>query len=376
VDTVKLDAVLWRCLKTQGLLEPAPTVEDAVTRSAGIYGAAPTSYLSLAVRMERFEPAVLDSALFERRSLVRVPAMRGTVYVLPPDLVPHGLVLAGKVSLLPMLHQAGITDAAYGGLCSAIEALLRDRPKTAGEIKEGLTSWRERVPGTLTLLLRQMSHDGRIVRARVRGGWRSQQFEYALLREWIKIPGKSPTEIQALERLAPLYFAAHGPATVADFAWWAGVPELTAKSALERLELENVFLDKVRGIFLSTRVVLDALPSAPKKWSSLILLPYWDAYLMAHADRARYLERKHEAHVVDGGGNVTNVILRDGRVDGVWDLQDGRLTFAPFGMLRAQAAREAAAPYAKLVEVRDVVEASMRRPLAAKGQNAFQAPLA
>jgi len=376
VDTVKLDAVLWRCLKAQGLLDPAPTVEDAVTRSAGIYGAAPTTSLSLAVRMEGFDPAMLDSALFERRSLVRVPAMRGTVYVLPPDLVPHGLVLAGKVSLLPMLHQAGITDAVYGGLCNAIEAQLRERPKTAGEIQEGLTSWRERVPGTLTLLLRQMSHDGRIVRARARGGWRSQQFEYALLRDWIKVPAKLPTEVQALERLAALYFAAHGPATVADFAWWAGVPELTAKSALERLELETIFLDKVRGIFLATQEVLDALPSAPKKWSSLILLPYWDAYLMAHADRARYLERKHEVHVVDGGGNVTNVILRGGRVDGVWDLQEGRLSFAPFGMLRSQAAREAAAPYAKLVEVREVIEAAMRRPLATKGQNAFRAPLA
>jgi len=374
MDTVKLDAVLWRGLRAQGLLEPAPAVEDAVLRSAGIYGAAPTSYLSLAARMDGFHTATLDDALFERRSLVRVPAMRGSVYLLPPELVPHGLALAAKVSALPMLHSAGITDAVYGGLTNAIETILRDGPRTAGEIKERLASWRERVPGTLTLVLRQMSHDGRIVRARVRGGWRSQQFEYVILKEWVTVPARPPTEVQALQRLAPLYFAAHGPATVADFAWWAGVSELTAKSALERLELEQVFLDKVRGIYLATRESLDELPSAPKKWSSLNLLPHWDAYLMAHADRARYLEAKWADHVVDRGGNVTNVILREGRVAGVWDLHGPELRFAPFEMMRSHPVQEAGRRYALLDPITGVAE-RRSRALSSGGRNAFQSPL-
>jgi hypothetical protein len=376
MDTVSTDAALWRSCRAQGLLEPVDVVEDAVLRCAGVFGAAPTAHLSLAARTKDFSPSALDDALLARRTLIRVPAMRGSVYLLPPELVPHGLVLAGKVSALPALHQAGVTDAAYGGVANAIETLLRDGPLTASEIKDRLTTWRERVPGTLSLLLRQMSHDGRVVRTRVRGGWRSQQFEYALLRDWIPMPAKQPTEVQALQRLAPLYFAAHGPATAADFGWWAGVSELAAKSALERLGLESVFLNKVRGIYLAPREVLDELPSAPRRWSSLALLPFWDAYVMAHADRARYLDAKDADRVVDGGGNVTNTILRDGRVAGVWDYQEGRLTYAPFTPFRMQSIRDAAAPHAKLLEVREVVESAMRKPLSARGQNAFQSPLA
>jgi len=376
METVKLDAVLWRCLKVQGLLEPFDSVEPAVTGSAGIYGAAPTAYLSLAARVKDFTAAMLDAALFDRRSLVRIPAMRGSIYLLPPELVPEGIVLAATGEILPMLHRAGITDAAYGGLVSAIESLLREEPKTAAQIRDGLTTFRERVPGTLGMVLRQMSHDGRIVRGRVHGGWQSQQWEYALMKDCVRLPSRMPTQVQALQRLAPLYFQAHGPATVADFAWWAGVSEITAKSALERLELPHVFLDKVRGIYLATKESLDEIATAPKKWERLTLLPYWDAYLMAHADRRRYLDAKWEDRVVDKSGNVTNVILRDGQVGGLWDAVGSQLRFAPFATMRAQGVRDAAAPFSGLFRITETLEKRVAGPLSERGQNAFQAPLA
>jgi len=302
-----------------------------------------------------------------------MPAMRGSIYLLPPELVPHGLALADQ-GFFAAFRTAGVTEASYAGLASSIEALLRERPKTAQEIRAGLTTWRERVPGTLNLLLRQMSHDSRIVRGRARGGWRSQEFEYALLKDWVPMPAKLPTVVQALQRLAPLYFAAHGPATLADFAWWAGVSELTAKSALERLELENVFMDKLRGIHLATRESLDQLSSAPAKWDSLKLLPYWDAYVMAHADRHRYLDSKWEDRVVDLGGNVTNVILREGRVAGVWDLHGPELRFAPFEMMRSHPVQEAGRRYALLDPITGVAE-RRSRALSSGGRNAFQSPL-
>src|SRR3990172_8899067 len=93
MDTVKLDAVLWRGPRAPGPLQPAPPP--------------------------------------------------GGAGLPPPELAPQGLALAAKVSALPMLHSAGITDAVYGGLTNAIETILRDGPRTAGEIKERLASWRE-----------------------------------------------------------------------------------------------------------------------------------------------------------------------------------------------------------------------------------------
>ena len=205
MSVVTPNAARWRSVRAHALLKPAKDIESAVVAAGGIYGAAPTCYLSLAARVAAFQPSDLDRVLYEKRSLVRVPAMRGSIYMLPVELAPCGLALAGTSALAGMLQRVGLDAAQYRRVAGAIEDVLAAGPGTAAEIRRGLGSWREPHEGLLTLLLRQMSYEGRIVRGRVRGGWRSQT-----------------SRQEALRRLAHLYFAANGPATPDDFAWWAG----------------------------------------------------------------------------------------------------------------------------------------------------------
>jgi hypothetical protein len=47
-----------------------------------------------------------------------------------------------------------------------------------------------------------------------------------------------------------------------------------------------------------------------------------DPYPMGYRDRSRMLDAGLNEVVVDRGGNVTSVVLVDGRVAGVWDLGD------------------------------------------------------
>jgi len=378
METVRLRAVLSRCVRAHGLGEPVAGVEEATLRASGVYGATPTCYLSMAARVTGFAIRALDDALYERRTLVRIPAMRHSGYMMTVGLVPHGLALAASTGggrwLLPALQRGGLTEASIGTFVVAIEALLRGGPRTAADIRKGLKGWREPFPGALGLLLRSMSHSGRIVATRVRGGWRSQLYEYALLRDWVAAPQTLPTLVAALRKLAPLYFDANGPATLADFAWWAGVPETTAKEALAKLELESVLIDKLKGIHLATRESLDDLASEPEA-GSLALLPVWDAYLMAHAERRRYLDPKWRDRVVDRSGNVTNVVLRDGRVVGLWDVHDDTLRFAPFEPIKVRELHGAVERLRGVFEIRNLVEARVPGPLSDRGQNAFMAPL-
>ncbi|MFQ5798892.1 MAG: DNA glycosylase AlkZ-like family protein, partial [Bacteroidota bacterium] len=79
--------------------------------------------------------------------------------------------------------------------------------------------------GHFVFFLRGLSHEGRILRVGVRGGPRSQTFEYRRTDEWLCAPLRVPTETEALTRLLPAYLEAHGPASLKDIAWWAGVTQ-------------------------------------------------------------------------------------------------------------------------------------------------------
>ncbi len=326
-DTLRR-AILWRGLKQQCLLTQARSVEEAVDHCAGLSGAVPSCLLSLAARVRGFTPEALVRAIEEKR-LVRVPAMRGAIYLLPAERAGDGLALADPGPVLATLDRGGLDGARYQELAGAVEATLAGRRLTGPEIRKALAAAGGPAPpatAAWTLVLRAMSHEGRILRVGARGGPLSQKFEYAATKEWL---GRIPLILDknaALARMAPWYLQAHGPASAADFAWWSGVHRTAAARALET------------GGFLAmpgpgephyvVPAALEEIEKAPKRWKSLLLLPHWDALLMAHEDRSRFLEPAWKDCVVDPHGNTTNVLLVDGRVAGVWDCRGTELSYA------------------------------------------------
>jgi hypothetical protein len=74
-----------------------------------------------------------------------------------------------------------------------------------------------------TRLLPALCANGTLVRARPRGGWRSESFAYAALSNWL--PEPLDLEIgrdEALRQVALAYLRAFGPATVGDLHHWLG----------------------------------------------------------------------------------------------------------------------------------------------------------
>jgi hypothetical protein len=171
-----------RAVRAHALGGQAANAVEAVRRAAGVYGAAPTCHLGLLARRRGYSPGDLDDAVLRTRTLVRVPAMRGSIYLVPADLAPHALALTPLRSVEHYAELAGIDARAYAPLADRIEQVVAERPRTASEIRVALGG---KAPGSigLTAILRRMSHEGRIVRARVRGGARSQSYEYASIEE-------------------------------------------------------------------------------------------------------------------------------------------------------------------------------------------------
>jgi hypothetical protein len=79
-------------LARQHLREDAPAT-DVVQTARDLVGlhatGAPNPYLQLFARMPGFARTALDHELYERRSLVRVRCMRGTLFLLSLDLLSY-----------------------------------------------------------------------------------------------------------------------------------------------------------------------------------------------------------------------------------------------------------------------------------------------
>jgi hypothetical protein len=315
---------------------------------------------------------MLETALVDDRSLLRVAAMRSSVYLLPTDLAVYGLALLSERNFDWYFKILEMSVADYQRLADRIEVLLAASPLTTTEIRKALGDAAPEGP-RLTYALRQMGNESRVLKAGTRGGIRSQRYEYVATRHWVDLPAERPSLAEALTMLTPLWLRAHGPATVADLAWWAGVTKVQAAAALAASAAVRVEVDGLAGELWALEETVDLPLPDP---GGVVLLPVWDAYLMSHRDRRRYLDDARREYVVDASGNVANVIIRDGVVIGVWDFDGDTLLYGPFedAAVGTEEIATAAGRFSGIAPVDDVALVAPR-PLLGRGQNEFQAPL-
>ncbi|MGH7687185.1 MAG: winged helix DNA-binding domain-containing protein [Candidatus Dormibacteria bacterium] len=147
--------------------------------------------------------------------------------------------------------------------------------------------------------------------------------------------------------LARRYFGAFGPATVADFRVWAGIPAGMAQRAAASIDAELEAVDgPVPGLMRirAQRERSDGAGAGP----TARLLPRWDTYVLGYRSRDVMLHPSH-APVVSVGGVIKPTVCVDGAIDGAWELRRERsgwqLELSPFrrfsGTVMAQVVAEA-----------------------------------
>ena len=86
VSLAQVNHFLW---KRQGFdLNRHWTEESARTAPIGLYGFGPSLYPSLLARFAGFRFEDLNEALYERRSLIRMQAMRRSLFAVPRPILP------------------------------------------------------------------------------------------------------------------------------------------------------------------------------------------------------------------------------------------------------------------------------------------------
>ncbi len=335
------------------LAGPATTVEQVAGDLVGLHSSDPaTVVLSLRARLDPFAVADLEDALYERRSLLRMLAMRRTMFVVPLDLAAvmdaactRTLVARERRVLVQLLEQGGVTDdpdawiervsgeildalAAADGPVPA-SALSKLVPDLAHQVRIAVGKNYEGTVGMSTRLLFLMSAEGRVVRTRPLGSWLSSQYRWARTRDWIgALPDLVPTAAQA--ELARRWLGTFGPATLDDLAWWTRWTKGEVKRALAAVGAVEVTAeigaedDRKAPAWVLPDDLDDNLDSGEGRSGAepVTLLPALDPTVMGWKHRAWYLG-PHGPQLFDRNGNAGPTVWVGGRVVGAWGQREG-----------------------------------------------------
>jgi hypothetical protein len=141
-----------------------------------------------------------------------------------------------------------------------------------------------------------------------------KQHTFALLDEWVPPGSSRPTREEALALLAQRYFAHHGPATLADFVWWSGLPVSDANAGIEGARSQLCSEEQDETTWWSGA----GAPGRVTRSASCHLLPVYDEYTVGYADRSAALGTAHANRVAAGHGIFRAPIVIDGSIVGSW----------------------------------------------------------
>jgi hypothetical protein len=129
-------------------------------------------------------------------------------------------------------------------------------------------------------------------------------------------------ESGAQETLMKAYLRGFGPARVQDYAYWAGVKVSAARKVLGRMEsgLEAVETVGQKGKLYVPGDSLSDLEHT-ERVPVVRLLPKFDALVMGHRDKTRFMDESTRKRVFLPTAEVSATVLVDGRVEGVWTLK-------------------------------------------------------
>lgn len=301
-----------------------------------------TVFLSVAARSVHAVPAAVEKALYGDRTLLRMLAMRRTMFVAPTDLVPvlqastaNGLAARQRATYARMIGRGSdiadapalftrAEEAAHAALLARGEAtgaqLSADVPLLRTQVDPAPGKSYSRPTNITTWVLVTLGCEGRIVRGRPNGSWTSSQYMWSPVETWL--PG-GIEDLPAAEARADLvrrWLRTFGPAPAADLKWWTGWTAGDVKKALALLDVIEVDLDGATGIVLSDD--LEPAP-APEPWAAL--LPALDPTPMGWQERGWFLGA-HRPRLFDRNGNIGPSVWWDGRIVGGWaQRRDGEI---------------------------------------------------
>ncbi|MDW5561843.1 MAG: winged helix DNA-binding domain-containing protein [Methanomassiliicoccus sp.] len=293
----------------------------------------------------------------EAKRIVRTWLMRGTLHFTAAEDVRWMLALVGPKIISGSKRRDAelhLDEEVYGRSREVLTRTLEAGPLARSKVMSTLESAGISIAGQRGYhILRRLALEGLICFGPMIG----KEASIVLLDEWVPRTEVMSRE-ETLTELARRYFTGHGPATVQDLVWWAGITVTEARRALE-----------------SARPQLDeAVVGGVSYWSAPYgrggregrahLLPAFDEYIIGYRDRGAVLDGRHTAKVLSSNGIFYPSIVIDGQARGTWKGTRSRgmrveaRPFSPVSGEELKLVKEAAERYARFLGQR--VELSVR----------------
>lgn len=296
-----------RRLQSHLLAEPAATVPDVARRLLAVQAQDfAASRWALGIRTAGGLTVGDVDRAFDEGHLVRAWTQRGTLHVVEPHSVGTILAVTGERQARAYGIEPQVLDGGERVFRAALDA---EGNLTRSAFVEALQ--RNGVAGSVTAgsrILTALSIRGVLALGPVvprAAGVTREQFVVALP------PRAADTDDPTVDLLVA-YLRGHAPATIADFAWWAGLPSGQARAAAERAGERVVRLEY--GLLALTETTVGTVP-AP------LALPAFDEYVLSYADRSLGMGVGDRTTVgPTANGMVRPVLLRDGVAVGTWAL--------------------------------------------------------
>lgn len=303
----------------------------------------PGALWSIGLRMADATRADVERAIRER-TIVRTWPMRGTLHFVPAmDAAWMLELLAPRVlrSRASLYRYHELDQPTLARIRSVVQrALQREPVMTRSALFAELDAARITTSGQRGIHILQCLSMERML---CQGPHAEREPTFVMFDDWIR-SSRTMARDQALQTLATRYFTSHGPASVRDFANWAGLSLLDARTALHLAKPSLTSIQQDGDELWMSHALgepNDPLPSAH-------LLPGFDEYLLGYRDRSAVLAAEYAERIVPGGNGVFRATLvLDGLVRGTWRrAQRGssvKLELLPFTRLAAARKREVAA---------------------------------
>ncbi|NTU81905.1 MAG: winged helix DNA-binding domain-containing protein [Chloroflexales bacterium] len=314
----------WRLARHQLRPTERPAaILDVVQGICGLHAQLlPAAELALWARRTALAPGDLETALWERRTLVKTWVMRGTLHVLAADDLP--LYAAARRTHTPRRPPSyytyhGVTPEELAAIEVGVPAVLGAEGLTREELAEAVAAR----AGTPRLAEVLRSGWGALLKpAAARGALcfgpnRGRNVTFVAPAAWLEAWQELDPQV-ALREVAHRYLAAYGPATPEEFARWWGDEPAAVKRLFRALgdELAAVEVEGWRGWALAASVpeLAGADPGL-----SVALLPAFDPYTVALLKQPAVLAPTHTAHISRPQGWISPAVLVGGRIAGTWE---------------------------------------------------------
>lgn len=323
-----------RRLQRHALLSPAPRDAEPAEIAATICGAhaqvLSAAELSIALRIEGATRATVRGALWDEHTLIKTYGPRSTVHLIAVNDLPIWTAALSAIPIhSPFPDGVRLVPGQQEEIVAAIGQALEDAELTIDELDQAVIdrvgTWAgdrvmpafQRMWPRWRQVVGQAAHRGLLCFAANRG----RRVTYTNPRRWLPGFALAP-ESAAIAAVIKRYLYAYGPASPEQFARWIGAPTTWASDQFARHRPELITVE-FAGMSAWVNRGDTAMPDLEEAVGGVLLLPYFDAYVVGSQPREKLFPAHAAARALAPSSQAGNypVLIIDGVVAGVWHQQ-------------------------------------------------------